>query len=435
MKTKLLIVLMLALVAAGCSSGSSNDAASTKTNTAETAATATTETESAKNVIIRIFDDKVEILEAFNSLKKEYEQSHPGVKLEIENQAAGQQYNTTLKVKFTSGEMPDIFSLQPYGSMSLWTEELEDLSGESWMNDVLEWAKPGMTFDGKIYGFPASVLGTGYIYNKDLFAKAGISKVPVTLMELTDAVNKLQAAGIKPFIVPYGDWFNPGVFSADNAMSKQANSDQFIQELNAGTSRFSENLIFKDWLKAVQLEVDNAFTNPLTVDFNGQITAMASGQGAMTTSCNCAQLLIDQVTPDLNLGIMPMPINDDAELNDKLLIQVSQYWVLNTNSQVKAEAKEFLKWLGTDGSKYLTDEFKFVPAFKSMKVDETQIGPLGADVKKYIDENKVLAATATKWPEGMMMDFGSTLQKLAGKKIDAEQALSEFQASWDKLKK
>ncbi|WP_168735501.1 ABC transporter substrate-binding protein [Cohnella fermenti] len=427
--------VMSVLLLAGCGNGNGNDTVGEGAVSPSASASAS---ESAaapvEPVTLNIFSSSVETAEAFNLLKKDYEATHPGVTLEIASQVTDTYY-TSLKTKFAAKEMPDLFAMTGFNGMSTWVEHLEDLSNEPWVSDMVDTAKPGATFDGKLYGFPMSVMGTGYLYNKDLFAKAGIDKAPSTLTELKDAVEKLKVAGITPFVVPYGSWYNPGNFSAENPMSKQAEPDQFMADLTNGTAKFSDNAVYQDWLNNVELELANAYGNPLTVDYNGQITAFATGQGAMTTGCNCSQLLIDEITPNMNIGIMPMPINDDAELNGKISTEVPGYWVISKDSEVKEQAKEFLKWFSTDGAHYISDEFKFVPAFKSMAVDPAKLGALGTDLKTYVDEGKMLTGTKAKFPDGVTADFGASLQKLASGKIDKAQMLEEFQTAWEKASK
>ena len=52
--------------------------------------------------------------------------------------------------------------------------------------------------DGKQYGIPFDIGMVGFWYNKDLFAKAGITAPPATWDELLDRRRKLKAAGITP---------------------------------------------------------------------------------------------------------------------------------------------------------------------------------------------------------------------------------------------
>jgi raffinose/stachyose/melibiose transport system substrate-binding protein len=52
---------------------------------------------------------------------------------------------------------------------------------------------------------------------------------------------------------------------------------------------------------------------------------------------------------------------------------------------VRAGAKEFLKQLVTSeqGKQYITKEFRFIPAYKSIKGTEADMGQLGVEAVKY----------------------------------------------------
>ena len=49
--------------------------------------------------------------------------------------------------------------------------------------------------DGQLYEIPYQMKANGYLYNKDMFDKAGITKAPVTWEEFLDACQKLKDAG------------------------------------------------------------------------------------------------------------------------------------------------------------------------------------------------------------------------------------------------
>ena len=51
------------------------------------------------------------------------------------------------------------------------------------------------TYQGKLYGLPCIIGGTVVYYNKDLLAKAGVTKVPTNSTELAAAAQKVVAAG------------------------------------------------------------------------------------------------------------------------------------------------------------------------------------------------------------------------------------------------
>lgn len=52
--------------------------------------------------------------------------------------------------------------------------------------------------DGKLYEIPYQLKSNGYLYNKALFAQAGITKAPSTTAEFLDACQKLKDAGVIP---------------------------------------------------------------------------------------------------------------------------------------------------------------------------------------------------------------------------------------------
>ena len=61
--------------------------------------------------------------------------------------------------------------------------------------------------DGKVLGLPVKGNLFALIYNKKLFADAGITEVPKTTAQLNDAITKLDAKGITPFANAYKEWW------------------------------------------------------------------------------------------------------------------------------------------------------------------------------------------------------------------------------------
>lgn len=384
---------------------------------------------------VHIFQFKVEIADALKQLKVEYEKTHPGVKLDIQTVGGGSDYGASLRAKFAASKEPDIFNIGGYAEMDMWQEYLEDLSGESWVKDVKEIAKEPMTKDGKLYGQPMNLEGYGFIYNKDLFEKAGITKKPVTFSELEEAAKKLKAAGITAFSNGYQENFVLGNHNINVAFADQKDPGAFIQGLNDKTEKFAGNKIVGEWSKLLDLTLKYGNDNPLTTDYNTQVTMFASGEAAMMQQGNWTQVQIDGINPKLNLGILPMPINDDLSLGDRLYVGVPNNWVVNKNSSVKREAKEFLNWLVTSdtGKEYMTKEFKFIPAFKSIKGTDEDLGQLGMEVQKYTDANKTLSWNWFRFPNGMSPEFAAAIQAYIGGKITKEGMYEQFQQNWNNL--
>lgn len=427
MKTKLAIVALVSALLismlAGCGKNNNNNAGTT--------------TGGGKKVTVKIFQFKVEIAKALEKMKGDYEKDHPNVKLQFETAGGGTDYGAMLKSKLASGDMPDIFNNGGNVELESWKEHLEDLSDQPWAANVSDLAKQPMTSGGKLYGQPMGLEGYGFLYNKDLFAKAGITKLPANFTELSDAAKKLKAAGITPFANGYQEWWILGIHNANIPFANQPDPIKFVDDLKASKTKITGNAVFKDWVKLLDLTTKYSNKNPLTTDYNTEVTMFANGEAAMTQQGNWTQVQILQTNPNIKMGILPMPISDSAPGVGKIYVGVSNNWVIYNKSKVKPEAKEFLNWLVTSdvGQKYITEEFKFIPALTNIKADASVLGELAGDVIKYNADGNVLPWTWTRWPEGTTNEYGSTIQAYIAKKINANEMFSQFQKTWDNLNK
>ncbi|MCG7408641.1 ABC transporter substrate-binding protein [Paenibacillus sp. ACRRX] len=426
-KLSLLMLLAVSVMLAGCGSKGSD----------ESSANGSANNGSKEVKTVKIFQFKVEIAEALNRLKGEFEKEHPNIKLDIQTVGGGADYGAALKAKFASNDAPDIFNNGGFQEMETWMEHLEDLSAEPWVKDVIPLAKEPMTKEGKLYGQPMNLEGYGFIYNKDLFAKAGITELPKTLTQLEDAAKKLQAAGITPFSNGYQEWWILGIHNLNVAFAQQQDPNAFIKGLNDGSTKITGSKEFENWSNMLDLTVKYGNKNPLTTDYNTQVTLFAKGETAMMQQGNWTQVQIDGINKDLNLGVLPMPIDNDAAKNDKLLVGVPNNWVVNKNSKVKEEAKTFLNWMVSSdiGKQYIAKEFKFIPAFSTIPATAEDLGDIAAEVTKYSQDNKVLSWNWFKYPDGVTQEFGNSIQAYIAGKTDKAKLLEDFQKAWDNLKK
>lgn len=436
----LAMVLVLA-VFAGCAAKQAADrpadvpTVSEQSQTAQAEANGAETTESSETKTVKIFQFKVEIADQLLALADEYMQLHPEINLVVES-VDSTDYNTLLKTKFASGEAPDIFNNQGYTEFELWQSKLEDLSDQPWVADMAEFTKEGIRDgDGKIYGLPLYLEGYQFCYNVKLFEKAGITELPRTLDELETACTKLEDAGIPAIINSLGSWYNMGVFGANVAVAHQPDVKAFIENLNNGTETFEDNAIFNEWVDLVDLMLRHSYKDPLTTSFSDQISRMANEEAAITLCNNGAWLSFLQINPDIEVGFFDIPINNDPAYNDVLFAGVSTYWVVNKESAVKEEAKEFLNWLMTSerGQYYLVQEFGFVTGLTSIPAPEEYVGPLSAAVAEAVANGNTLGWEWSRYPAGMTEEFGVGIQKYASGACTKEQMLEGFTQSWKNL--
>ena len=434
-RTAIALVLILALLLLSGCSGGTNNAAGNGNNGAQNAADGTQEGGTSEKKTLKICQYKVEIADQLLELADEYMELHPEIDLQIES-VTSNDYNTLLKTKFVSGEAPDIFNNQGSTEFELWQENLEDLSDQSWVADMAELTKEGISDEeGNIYGLPLYLEGYNFVYNTELFAKAGITEVPTTLSELEEVCVQLEDAGIPAIIVPLNDWYNMGVFGANVAVAHQEDVNGFLDGLNNGTATFQDNEVFQEWVDLVDVMVAHAYRDPLSTTFADQISQMANEEAAITLANNGCWLSLLEINPDIQVDFFNVPINDDAAYNDVLFAGVSTYWVVNKDSPVKEEAKEFLEWLVTSerGRYYLVEEFGFVSGLTSIDAPEEIVGPLSAAVAEAVQEGRALGWEWPKYPAGMTEELGVGIQKYVSGQCTAQEMLAGFDASWQNL--
>jgi len=383
--------------------------------------------EKQEDKVVKIFNLKVEIAEQFEALKTEFENTHPGIKVEVETAGGGVDYGAMLKTKFASGNEPDIFINGGNSEFELWSEKLEDLSDQPWVENLNAGTVDSITKDGKIYGQPVNIEGFGFLYNKDLFAQAGITEEPNSFDELQEAVNKLNEAGITPFSNGYQEWWILGMHTINAMLSQQDDPEAFINGLKEGTVNLQDNAVANKWVELLDLTVANGQKNPLTVDYNTQVTDFAASKTAMMQQGNWTQPQIDEIDPELNVGVLPMPSKDGVV--DSIFVGVPSYYVMNKDSAVKEEAKEFLNWMVSSeiGQKYIVEEFKFIPAFNNIEYKSEDLGFIADAVGKYSKAGKTFGWKWTLLPDGSTQEIGAAMQEYIAGEVNKDQFLDKIE--------
>ncbi|MBO4210056.1 extracellular solute-binding protein [Micromonospora echinofusca] len=141
------------------------------------------------------------MLPVWAAVAQEYQGAHTGVTVDIqplENEA----FKTKLTTATQAGSPPDLFQSWGGGVLRQQVDAglVKDLTDDvqPWIGGLLPAAMQPFTIDGRIYGVPFDVGMVGFWYNKDLFAKAGITTTPTTWAGVLDVVRKLKAAGTVP---------------------------------------------------------------------------------------------------------------------------------------------------------------------------------------------------------------------------------------------
>lgn len=387
-----------------------------------------------KEVTIKILSVKVEITEQMQQLVSEYKKVNPNVNIVYESQGAGGlDYRVVLKTRFASGDEPDVFTVEDRNQLRLWVTKLEDLSDQPWVSDIVTGADSVIKINGKIYGMPMVMEGLGIACNKKLFKQIGISEIPkiITLSQLKDICAKFKKKNIVPFAHDFGDGWPQAHLFATVVFGKVPDIDAYVKDVARGKIDLKTDKYMVGLLDYIDLVIQNGRPYPATADYNTALTQFASEQSPMIQQGVWIQPEIDKINPGLDLAFMPIPSSDNPE--DSLCIDSTQYWIINKDSKVKKEAKEFFQWYwrSDTGRHYMVDVLKFIPPFKSVKAEFTS--PLNKSLNNYLKAGKTYYWGLTSWPPACTEPIQDALVKYVSGDYNRERfykAIKEaFQAS------
>ncbi|MBC5997312.1 carbohydrate ABC transporter substrate-binding protein [Romboutsia ilealis] len=401
------------------------------------------------DVTVDIFQFKVETQEALQAAAKKYEESHGGVKINIETIGGGNDYGAGLRTKFQSGQEPTIFNVGGPQDVEDWASKLEDLSDQPWVNQAFEGTLGSVTTDEGIFGMPFAQEGYGFIYNKQIFEKAGIKPEEITtLAKLEEAIkildSKKSELGIEAVMsLPAKEKWVTGLHLLNVALGNEFASGKEAYEAKKLEFKYSDQL-----KKILDLQAEYSYMPDGTkaslnsVDYAMQTEQkFATGKVAMIQMGNWTYQAISGVNEEIgnNLGILPMPLEGVNE--DSIPVGIPMYWSINKDKsdEEKAAAKDFLNWLYTsdEGKEMVINDFNFIPAFKGYEDESLQPkDPLSAAVLQYSNDGKTMPWVFMGYPSGWGENVvGADIQKYLDGSMSWEELVKHAQDTWEDERK
>lgn len=398
--------------------------------------------DNGKKVEIDVFQFKVEFKDQFTKLAEEYMKENPNVKINITTVGGGGDYGAALKSKFSSGKEPTIFNIGGPQDVKDWQSKLEDLSANKIAKEALPKTLDGVTVDGKVYGLPFNQEGYGFIYNKEIFEKAGINADDLTTYaKLEEAVKKLDAEKSKlgldaVFALPAKETWVTGLHLSNVFISPEFEGD-INKVFESKKIDFKYGKQFKDIL-----DLQNKYSVQPTVslDYSQQVEKLFSmGKVAMIQQGNWVYNSVEQIDSNLakNMGMLPIPVEGVAE--GKLPVGVPMYWAVNKDkdADTKKAAKDFLDWMYSSekGKDYVLNQFKFIPAYKGFD-DSKIVDPLSKTIYQYAKDGKTVNWVFMGYPSGWGQNtLGADIQKYLSGETTWDNVVKNSQQAWEQNRK
>ena len=385
-----------------------SDIGSSASSEAQSSAAKEVSSQSSQPVTLNFMLNSPELTDQYKAMAAEYKKEVPNVTINmtiIQND-----YQTVLKSKLNSGDIPDLFMSSAYNDNKVYQDYSYDLTNEAFIKEINPSFLKSVTLDGKITGYPFLVQSHSFIYNKQLFQKAGITTLPTTLEDYKDVCNKLQAKGIQPFSSGFAEWWVMPQMTYPS-MSDAYNGDygKLFDDVKSGKLKFGDLPQVDFALDLIDLVKKNSGSKPMESTADMQVSDFANGKVAMIHQGSWEEDSIRKVNKNIDMGYLNAPRKDGKSViavDSNLTMRVSK------DSKNLKDVLAFLNWLTTSeyGKKWIPDVIKQISPQKGATSPDTQLAKATAKAE---EDNTTCQWWIFNGPDGIEQPFGTAFQSYA----------------------
>lgn len=369
----------------------------------------------AKKATLSFMLNSPELTEYYKQCFAEYEKQ-TGVKINAD--ILQNDYQTVLKTRINSGDIPDLFLTSAYNDNKVYRDYEYNLEKEPFMKNVQSAILSSVTLDGHVTGYPFVVQSHSFIYNKDLFKKAGITKLPETLAEYEDACQKLTAAGIQPFSTGFAEWWVlPQTTYPSMSDAYNGNYEKLFKDVESGKIKFGDLPQVDFALDLIDLIKKYGGSKPMESTFDIQVSDFANGKAAMIHQGSWAEASIRAINPKIDIGYLKAPRKDGKGV---IAVESNLTFRVYKDSKNKAATLAFLNWLTTSdyGKKWIPAVIKQISPLNGAAAPDTQ---LAKETAKAQADKITCPWWIFKGPDGIEQPFGTAFQNYAAGSATREQ--------------
>lgn len=284
---------------------------------------------------------------AFQGIVDSFQKANPGIKVTV-NTIAHEQYKTQLASWLTSSSAPDIvtwfagYRMQAFAAKNLLEPIDSVFPGGDISKEFPQAFKMASSYKGKVYFMPQSWYWWAVYYNKDVFAKYGLTP-PATWDDFIKVCETLKKNGVAPIAVGAKDtWTTGGWF---DLLDSAVNGGDFHAELTGGKVAYTDPRVKKSLGLIAELSKKGYFIdNATSLSWQESVKPLAEGTAGMYLM---GQFIMDTVPADKRSSIdfFPFPIYGG---NAKYTVDTpTDGFMMPAKAKNKEAAKKFLAFLAT----------------------------------------------------------------------------------------
>lgn len=278
-----------------------------------------------------------------------FEKKYPGVTVEY---ICYNDFETSIQLRMNEGDYGDVLFFPGFMATEDAGDYFEPLGDYRYLSNKYNYLSQGRTHNDIVYGIPSSAYFIGVVYNKEVFAKAGIATVPTTIdeflydMELID-----KNTDALPFYMGYKD---PWVLSnwvtfpfVEMTGDPYYKFDEFISEENP----FREGTAYNQTMRLMYDLVEKGYTEVTGEPVAWWDSVVGLNAGDVACSIMGTWSLYDYKRVGENgddIGFFPFPNN--VEGRQYLTLNCDYSYAVAKNSENKEAAKAFVHFLLDEAS-------------------------------------------------------------------------------------
>jgi len=230
------------------------------------------------------------------------------VKINLE-MPSSDQYDSVLQARLAGDDAPDLYTIHA-NNLGLYSKagHLTDLSAQALAEKIYPNVRETVSLDGKVLAVPLESMAWGVLYNKDIFADAGVTP-PATLTEMKAVIETLKAKGYTPFLLAFQEQWVPQLMTALTLGGKVSGDlPDWVERMYKDEGSYEE---VREIFDVIGLIMQNGTSRAMEEGSQQGAADFAAGKAAMFVQGTWAAGTIMETNPDMKLGVLALPVNDN----------------------------------------------------------------------------------------------------------------------------
>lgn len=390
---------------------------------------------------IKIVSHRTDLIDdgTFNGYVAAFQKLYPNIEIKYEGITNYADDMTTRLTSSSWGDMCMIPTTIPLTELSNYFYPLCDLDA---IKEEYNFAS-NRAYGGKVYGIPSTGNAQGIVYNKKVFADAGVITLPRTPDEFLDALQKIKDMdpSIDPLYTNYAAGWTMSAWDAYIGGGATADPDWMNITMPQTKDPFAKGILGADDIgpyavyyvlyEAVKRGLTEA--DPTTTDWEGSKSRINAGKiGAMTLG-SWAIVQMQAAGPNADdIGYMPFPITVKGTQYASAGADYCFGVNAATSDDKKLASMLYIKWF-SESSNFAYDQGG-VPVLKSQKYPDTLAAFDGIDLLEDTPAPTELADLGTEVQQEaeLILNADQThVMRVVEAGINGDETLDDIVADWN----